>query len=89
MATPAYSGGGFRRGRGGRHWGHTPAPTDTGWLDSVGSWFDGNTPQYAGAGQPIESGVPVYRTPPPPTATPDADTTAPQMAPSVIVVPHT
>ena len=93
MATPAYSGGGYRRGwGGGRHWGPAPEPTDNGWFDRVGAWFDGNTPRYAGAGQPalgtVGSGSPVYLPAPLTPATADAATTAPQAAPSVIVVPR-
>lgn len=93
MATPAYSGGGYRRGWGGRRWVRAPRSTDNGWLDRMTTWFDGVTPQYAGAGQPApgadERGTPVYKAPPPTTATADADTTTPQAAPSVIVAPRT
>lgn len=91
MATPAYSGGGYRRGWGsGRHWVQTPGTTDNGWLDRVGAWFDGVTPQYAGQPAPatVRSGTPLYKAPPPTTATADPATTTPQ-AESVIVAPHT
>ncbi len=91
MARPAYSGG-YRRDWGqGRRLGQAPGPTDSGWLDRVGAWFDGNTPQYAGVGQPasgtVRRATPMYRPTPPTTATEDAATTA-QAAPSVIVVPR-
>jgi len=94
MATPAYHGGGYRRGWGGdRPWGQAPGPTDNGWLDRVGTWFDGHTPRYVGAGQPasgtVGRGSPVYLPAPPTTATADADTATPQAVPSVIVVPRT
>jgi hypothetical protein len=94
MPTPAYSGKGYRRGWGhGRHWGHPPGPTDNGWLDRVGSWFGGNTPQYVGAGQPASgtdgSGTPVYQPAPPKAATADVVVTTPQAVSPVIVVPRT
>lgn len=93
MPTPVYNGVGYRHGWGHRrHWGQTPGPTDNGWLDRVGSWLGGNTPQYAGAGQPalgtVGSGTPVYMPAPPTTATADAATTAPQAVSPVIVVPR-
>ena len=94
MATPAYSGGGDRRDwGGGRHWGRAPEPTGNGWLGRVGTWFDGTTPQYAGAGQPasgtVGSGSPVYQPAPLTNGPADAASTAPQTAPSVIVVSRT
>ena len=93
MVTPAYNRGGYRGGWGnGRSWGRGPGPTNNGWFDSVGIWFDGGIPQYAGAGQPasvmVRSGSPVYLPAPPPSpVTDDPATTAP--APSVIVVSRT
>jgi hypothetical protein len=94
MATPAYSGGGYRHGwDDGRHWGRAPGSTGNGWLGRVGTWLDGSTPQYVGAGQPasgtIRSGSPVYLPAPSTTTTADAVTTTPQTAPSVIVVSRT
>jgi hypothetical protein len=94
MSAPAYSGGGNRRGwGGGRRWGQAPGPTDNGWFDRVGTWFGGNTPEYAGAGQPasgtVGGGSPVYQPAPPTIAIAGAATTTPQAAPSVIVVPRT
>ena len=94
MATPAYSGGGYRRrGWGGRHWVHAPQQTDNGWLGGVTAWFDGTTPRYAGAGQPAPGadgrGTPVYRAAPPTDAPSDAATATPQAATSVIVAPRT
>jgi hypothetical protein len=70
MPAPAYNGGGYRHGWGhGRPWGQTPGSTDNGWFDSVGSWLGGNTPRYAGSGQPASgadgSGTPVYLPAPP------------------------
>ena len=94
MATPAYSGAGYRRrGWGRRKWVHAPMSTDNGWLDRMSTWFDGVTPQYAGAGQPVPGqhgrGAPVYQAPPSMDAPADADSTTPQATPSVIVAPST
>lgn len=82
MATPAYRGGsGYRRGWRHRRWGHAPAPTNLGWFDRLGAWFGGDTPQYAGAGQPapgvVQSGSLVYMPAPPTTTTTDAAPTSP------------
>jgi hypothetical protein len=93
MATPAYRGGGYRRNRGYRRWVHAPAPANLGWIERLGAWFDGDTPRYAGAGQPAPGAVPsgslVYVPGPQTTTTGDAATTAPQTVPSVTVVPRT
>ena len=95
MATPAYSGAGYRRRGWGRRksWVHAPTSTDNGWLDRVGTWFDGGTPQYAGAGQPAPGqdgrGAPVYQAPPSTDAPADAASTTPQATPSVIAAPRT
>ena len=94
MPAPAYSGGGYRRGWGGGHgWGRAPGPTGNGWFDSVGTWFGGNIPPYAGPGQPtagtVGGGSPVYQAAPLTTATAGAATTTPQATPSVIVVSGT
>ena len=95
MPAPAYhgGGGGYRHGWGnGRPWGSTPGPTDNGWFDDVGLWWGGNTPQYAGAGQPalgtIGGGTPVYLPAPTMSAPSGAATTAPQAVTPVIVVPR-
>jgi hypothetical protein len=93
MPAPVYNGGGYRRGWGnGHHWGQTPGPADNGWFDDAGSWLGGNTPQYAGAGQPasgtIGSGTPAYLQAPMTIATADAATTALQAITPVIVVPR-
>jgi hypothetical protein len=93
MPAPEYHGGGYRGGGGhGYHGGPTPGPADNGWLDSVGSWLGGNTPQYAGAGQPasgmVGSGTPVYLPAPTTTTTGGAATTTPQAASPVIMVPR-
>ena len=98
MATPAYRGGGYRRGGwGGRRWGHTAEPTGDGWFDRMTAWFDGVSPRYAGVGQPAAGvdarGRPTYQSPPPTNAPADGSATTQQTAPapttSVIVVPHT
>jgi len=94
MAAPAYRGGGYRRDRGGRQRASNAEPTDSGWLDRIGAWFDGTTPQYAGAGQPTSgaarSGTPVYQLVSSPTAaTAGATITTPQTATPVIVTPRT
>ena len=94
MVAPAYSGGGYhRRGWGGRRWVHAPTSTGNGWLDRMTTWFDGATPQYAGAGQPAPGadgrGTPVYQAPPQMTANADAASTTPETATSVIVATRT
>jgi hypothetical protein len=93
MPTPVYNGGGFGHGGGHGHpWGPPPGPTDNGWFDSVGSWFGGNTPPYAGAGQPASgtggNGTPVYLPPPMMGTAAGAATTAPQAVSPVLGVPR-
>lgn len=93
MAAPVYSGGSYYRHGGYRHgWGQTPAPTGNGWFGQVGSWFGGDTPLYAGQGQPTSgtagSGTPVYLPAPLSTGNGGPITTTPQPASAVIVVPH-
>jgi hypothetical protein len=85
MATPMYNaGGGYRA----RHY-HPPGPV-WGWVDGVGSWFGGGTPQYLGNGQPspddggmLGTGTPTYLLGQ--MGGPQADA----VAPMTIVVPRT